>query len=166
MAVVKGRLQIALSDSWRVLTVLGVAVFVQVGINCAFAADDHSSHQVPSATHQHGHAHSQKRTVPERFMATTEKPFAELMDDAMVIMDDGMTKAPMNGMPEHDFVTMMIPHHQGAVDMAKALLLYSKDSELLNLAQGIIAEQQNEIKLMQLWLKRHGYPPMPSSDGQ
>lgn len=89
------------------------------------------------------------------FVASTAKPFAALMDDAMAVMDDGMKRAPMNGAPEHDFVTMMIPHHQGAVDMAKALLLYTKDPELRNLAQGIITEQQNEIKVMQAWLQRY-----------
>ena len=50
---------------------------------------------------------------------------------------------------------MMIPHHQGAIDMARALLLTMKDPELRNLAQGIITEQQNEIRLMQVWLIRH-----------
>ncbi|MFJ3057624.1 DUF305 domain-containing protein [Herbaspirillum sp. NPDC087042] len=92
------------------------------------------------------------------FIASTAKPFAGLMDDAMNVMDYGMKQAPMNGQAEHDFVTMMMPHHQGAVDMAKAVLLYSQDPEIRNLALGIIAEQQNEIQVMQAWLKRHGYP--------
>ena len=77
------------------------------------------------------------------------------MDDAMAAMDYGMKRAPMNGGSEHDFVSMMVPHHQGAIDMAKALLLYTKDPELGNLAQGIITEQQNEINLMQAWLVRY-----------
>ena len=77
------------------------------------------------------------------------------MDDAMAVMDHGMKRAPMNGVAEHDFVTMMMPHHQGAIDMAKALLLYTKDPELKNLAQGIITEQQNEIRVMQAWLRRY-----------
>jgi len=92
---------------------------------------------------------------PPPFMASTAKPFSALMDDAMAVMDDGMRRAPMNGVAEHDFVTMMVPHHQGAIDMAKALLLYTRDPEMRNLAQGIITEQQNEIRLMQLWLQRH-----------
>lgn len=111
----------------------------------AGAAFGQQSHQ------QHGAVVSGKRPV---FVASTAKPFAALMDDAMAVMDDGMKRAPMNGVSEHDFVTMMIPHHQGAVDMAKALLLYSKDLELRNLAQGIITEQQNEIKVMRAWLER------------
>lgn len=102
--------------------------------------------------HQHRATVAGKAPV---FVASTAKPFATLMDDAMAVMDDGMKRAPMNGVSEHDFVTMMIPHHQGAVDMAKALLLYTKDAELRNLAQGIITEQQNEIKVMQAWLQRY-----------
>jgi uncharacterized protein (DUF305 family) len=76
------------------------------------------------------------------------------MADAMAVMDDGMQRAPVNGVPEHDFVTMMIPHHQGAINMAKALLAYSSDPQLRNLAQGIMTEQQNEIRVMQAWLQR------------
>lgn len=92
---------------------------------------------------------------PPVFIASTAKPFAALTDDAMAVMNDGMKRAPMNGVAEHDFVTMMIPHHQGAIDMAKALLLTTKDPELRNVAQGIITEQQNEINIMQAWLQRY-----------
>src|SRR5450830_881109 len=95
------------------------------------------------------------KDVPPVFIASTAKPFAGLMDDAMAVMDHGMTHAPMNGNAEHDFITMMMPHHQGAVDMAKAVLLYSDDPEIRNLALGIITEQQNEIRVMQAWLQRH-----------
>jgi uncharacterized protein (DUF305 family) len=89
------------------------------------------------------------------FVASTAKPYAALVDDAMAVMDEGMRSAPMTGAAEHDFVTMMIPHHQGAIDMAKALLLTTRDPELRNIAQGIITEQQNEIKVMQAWLQRY-----------
>jgi uncharacterized protein (DUF305 family) len=71
----------------------------------------------------------------------------------MAVMDYGMVQAPMNGNANHDFITMMLPHHQGAVDMAKAVLLYTEDPEIRNLALGIITEQQNEIKIMQAWLE-------------
>ena len=101
--------------------------------------------------HQHEFLAGQ---APAPFIASTAKSFSELMDDAMAVMDYGMRTAPMNGLPEHDFVTMMIPHHQGAIDMARSLLLTTKDPELRNLAQGIITEQQNEIRLMQAWLLR------------
>jgi uncharacterized protein (DUF305 family) len=101
------------------------------------------------------HHNAAAASAPPPFVASTAKPFSALMNDAMAVMEDGMQRAPMNGSPDHDFVTMMIPHHQGAVDMAKALLLYNTDPELRNLAQGILTEQQNEIKLMQSWLANH-----------
>ena len=80
----------------------------------------------------------------------------------MARMMDGMHRAPASGEPDRDFVTMMIPHHQGAVDMARALLAHSDDPELRNLAQSILVEQANEIALMRAWLARHG--AIPSDD--
>ena len=47
---------------------------------------------------------------------------------------------------------MMIPHHQGAIDMAKLELIYGRDPVLRRLAEGIIVEQQQEIELMQRYL--------------
>ena len=107
------------------------------------------------AQESHQHQVAPRGPAPAPFIPSTAKPFGQLMNDAMAVMDHGMRTAPMNGLPEHDFVTMMIPHHQGAIDMARALLLTTKDPELRNLAQGIITEQQNEIRLMQAWLTRH-----------
>lgn len=109
-----------------------------------------------SAQEMHHHQHGKTDAAPiPVFVASTAKSFDSLMDDAMVIMDDGMRRAPMNGQSEHDFMTMMIPHHQGAVDMAKAMLLYTKDPKVINLALGIITEQQNEIRVMKAWLAQH-----------
>jgi len=111
---------------------------------------------LPAIAQQAHHHHTRQGTErPAPFVASTAKPFSALMDDAMAVMDDDMKRAPMDGVAEHDFVTMMMPHHQGAIDMAKALLLYAQDPELKNLAQGIITEQQNEIRIMQAWLQRY-----------
>jgi uncharacterized protein (DUF305 family) len=112
-----------------------------------------------AAPAQLAHHHPGHEGAPPAFIASTAKPYAGLVDDAMDVMHHDMTLAPTNGVPDHDFVAMMIPHHQGAIDMAKALLLYGKDPELRNLAQGIITEQQNEIRLMQAWLQRHQAQP-------
>nr|WP_132580100.1 DUF305 domain-containing protein [Paralcaligenes ureilyticus] len=119
----------------------------------AYASAHGAHHQGPTAS-----AMSTPATAPASpppFIASTAKPFAELMSDAMAVMDYGMQQAPMNGQSEHDFITMMMPHHQGAVDMARAVLLYTKDPEIRNLALGIITEQQNEIHVMQAWLEHH-----------
>jgi uncharacterized protein (DUF305 family) len=107
--------------------------------------------QAPRAS-RHAHAGA---ASPAAFVASSSRPYADLANDAMAIMDDGMRRAPMDGVPEHDFVVMMIPHHQGAIDMAKAILVHSTNPELRNLAQGIITEQQNEINVMQAWLRRY-----------
>ena len=92
---------------------------------------------------------------PASFIASSDRPYASLADDAMAIMDDRMRRAPTTGDPAHDFMSMMIPHHQGAIDMAKAILVHSNDRELRNLAQGIVVEQQNEINVMRAWLQRY-----------
>lgn len=64
-------------------------------------------------------------------------------------MHTDMMAAKPTGDPERDFLTMMIPHHQGAVDMAKIMLLHTSDPRLRNLALSIITDQQYEIQLMQ-----------------
>jgi uncharacterized protein (DUF305 family) len=85
--------------------------------------------------------------------------FTSMMDLAMRRMDAGMN-APPTGDPDRDFARMMIPHHQGAVDMALAELRYGKDERLRRLAQGIIVEQRQEIALMQSILEG---PPAPNA---
>ena len=55
---------------------------------------------------------------------------------------------PPSGDPDRDFAAMMIPHHQGAIDMAKAELAHGRDPVLGRLAQGIIVEQGQEIEVM------------------
>lgn len=51
-----------------------------------------------------------------------------------------------------DFRTKMIPHHQGAIDMAKNALQYAKDPATKAMAEAIIAAQEKEIAEMQAWL--------------
>jgi uncharacterized protein (DUF305 family) len=54
-----------------------------------------------------------------------------------------------------DFMRGMIPHHQGAIDMAKIVLKHGKDPAIRKLAQDIIAAQEREIGEMQAWLKKN-----------
>lgn len=99
-----------------------------------------------------GHHHAVPAAPPPAFVASREKPYAALVDDAMASMNHGMARAPMTGQADHDFAAMMIPHHQGAVDMAKAELLYGTNPVLRRLAQEIIVTQGQEIQVMQLEL--------------
>lgn len=63
---------------------------------------------------------------------------------------------PMTGDTDKDFVAGMIPHHQGAIDMAEIELKYGKDPEIKKLARNIIAAQKKEIALMRRWQQKHG----------
>jgi uncharacterized protein (DUF305 family) len=74
---------------------------------------------------------------------------------AMQDMDDVMKSMTPSGDPNTDFVMMMIPHHQAAVDMAEAYLKYGKDPLLTQMAKNIIASQKKEIKEMTAWQAKH-----------
>jgi uncharacterized protein (DUF305 family) len=87
-----------------------------------------------------------------------ESGFAAQMMQAMERMDAGMMAAKPTGNPDRDFAAMMIPHHQGAIDMAKLELIYGRDPVLRRLAEGIIVEQQQEIELMQRYLHEGSAP--------
>ncbi|TXM97226.1 DUF305 domain-containing protein [Methylobacterium sp. WL64] len=69
---------------------------------------------------------------------------------------------PYTGDPDVDFRLQMIPHHQGAIDMAKVAMKRAKDPWSRQLAESIIVEQQREIAQMQAWLEQHGVATRPS----
>lgn len=74
---------------------------------------------------------------------------------AMDKMHKQMTGMKMTGNPDQDFVMMMIPHHQGAVDMAQIELKYGTDPKLRKMAQTIVDSQKKEIAEMKAWQKAH-----------
>jgi hypothetical protein len=75
-----------------------------------------------------------------------------------------MTIKP-TGDVDRDFVAMMVPHHQGAIDMAKAELKYGHNEQLRRLAQEIIVTQQQEIPAMRLAIGE-ALPPSVASPTQ
>jgi hypothetical protein len=84
------------------------------------------------------------------FLAENDAAMKKMMHD-MVIKPAGDVDA--------DFVAMMVPHHQGAIDMALAVLRYGRNPQIRRLAQEIIVTQQQEISVMHLAVSR----PLPPS---
>jgi DUF305 family protein family protein len=87
-----------------------------------------------------------------------EAPYLAENDAAMKKMMDAMAVKP-TGDVDRDFVAMMVPHHQGAIDMAVAVLRYGRNEQIRRLAQEIIVTQQEEIAAMRLAM---GEPLPPS----
>lgn len=78
-------------------------------------------------------------------------------------MHDKMSSIQSTGNDDEDFVRLMLPHHQAALDMARVELMHGQDPQMRRLAQEIIADQESEIELMQLWLSEsHAGKPQPS----
>lgn len=92
--------------------------------------------------------------------ASAETPFLDENAAAMAKMMDGMAVEP-TGDVDRDFVAMMVPHHQGAIDMAIALLRHGHNEQLKRLAQEIIVTQQQEIAAMRLAIGER--PPLPAA---
>jgi hypothetical protein len=94
-----------------------------------------------------------------------ETRFLAENDAAMTKMMDAMSVKP-SGNVDEDFVAMMVPHHQGAIDMAQAELRYGHNEQLRRIAQEIVVEQQQEIVAMHLALGQSLPPSAPAQDQQ
>jgi uncharacterized protein (DUF305 family) len=97
--------------------------------------------------------------------------FEREMDAGMAVMMEDMHAPGYSGNPDIDFLAMMIPHHAGAVDMARLVLTYGRDPATRMLAEEIIAGQAIEIESMTRRLHRLRHPaagassPFPSLGG-
>jgi uncharacterized protein (DUF305 family) len=89
--------------------------------------------------------------------------FGRMMSAAMDKMHEEMAASRQTGDPDRDFLSMMIPHHAGAVEMARLVLIYGRDPLVRQLAEEIIAAQQAEITSMRARLQvlDHGPDPKP-----
>lgn len=118
-----------------------------------------------------GHAHS--LVVAAEGQAAPYQRFVREMDRDMQKMMADMHRPGNSGNPDLDFLAMMIPHHQGAVDMARLLLIHGSDPLTRKLAEEIIASQTTEIAAMRARLEilRHGvepdgFPPLEGTRGE
>ena len=122
---------------------LCVAAILSSAATTAFAHDP--------ASHDHQQASSGSDEIEKAYLAESDAAMTKMMAD--------MAAKPA-GDVDRDFVTMMIPHHQGAIDMAIAVLKYGTNPQLKRIAQEVIVEQQQEINAMRLAM---GDPLPPSA---
>jgi hypothetical protein len=94
-------------------------------------------------------AHEAHPADPPAALSADESAFLKENEAAMAKMMDGMAAKP-TGDVDRDFVAMMNPHHQGAIDMAVIELRYGKNEQLRRIAQEIIVDQMQEIAAMKL----------------
>lgn len=112
-------------------------LFISLFSSYNFATDTHKMHEESTVTTE------KQSPATTDFMKAMTKMHKPMMDG---IMDKDVDVA---------FVKGMMPHHQGAIDMAEIELKYSKNPKLRKLAEEIIANQKKEIKFMQEWLAEH-----------
>jgi uncharacterized protein (DUF305 family) len=111
-------------------------------VACAVPA---SAQQVPS----HG-------SMPEMArQGGSDAPEAKALRKANARMHAAMGGVRLSGDADRDFAASMIPHHQGAIEMAKITLQYGKDEEIRKLASAVIEAQEQEIATMKAWLAKH-----------
>ena len=131
----------------------------RLGVALTFGAASLAWTQPPSPTVAEGQPPAKTRAD-----LVAEAPYLAENDRAMKKMMEEMALKP-TGDVDRDFVGMMVPHHQGAIDMAVAVLRYGHNERVKRLAQEIIVTQQEEIAAMRLAVGE-SLPPSISSPTQ
>jgi uncharacterized protein (DUF305 family) len=119
---------------------------ISLATTASITATSFALAQDPPKTH-HANGAMPIQYVADRSLGSEEQPF---LSENHAAMDKMMADMAINptGDVDRDFVAMMVPHHQGAVDMAKAELKYGHNEQLRRLAQEIVSTQQQEIMVM------------------
>ena len=152
---------------------LFLAAFVTTGLGAISANEAQAQHSRHHGHQGHGEQAAKKRPVKKapvrqrssalgghaghagHSTSASDTPAVSEFKAAHASMMQGMT-VPYTGNPDADFRIQMIPHHQGAIDMAEVAMRHAKDPWTRQLAEAVIVEQQREIAEMQAWLAQRG----------
>ena len=126
--------------------VLTVSALI-LGLATTSVAQGQMQHQMDPASMQ---KMMQDMTIPASADTVSTKDYKAAHMKMMMGMH-----VPYSGNADVDFVRNMIPHHQGAIDMAKVELQHGKNPQLKTMAAKIIRDQEKEIAQMQAWLKKN-----------
>ena len=122
----------------------------RIAISAMVAAAAMASQGVASAQSMPGHA-----GMPGMAGSGAKTKGPMKMHMAMEEMQKKMSAMTMTGKADTDFAMMMVVHHQGAIDMAKAELASGKNPEMRKTAEKVIAAQTKEIAQLEAWLKKN-----------
>lgn len=106
-----------------------------------------------AGSHGDEHAHGDHQMDDQ---AHADDPAVQAYREANERMHEGMMGG-FTGDADVDFARGMIPHHQGAIDMANIVLEHGEDEALQQLAREIIDAQEEEIAFLEAWLEEHGH---------
>jgi len=127
---------------FEIMRTLASITFLAAVLGCALSATPAFAQQAPAADHSAHEMPASGNPVIDEFHAANEKMHKDM-------------GVALSGDADQDFAQSMIPHHQGAIDMARIALKHGKDPEIRKLAEAVVSAQEGEIAQLKEWLARH-----------